>query len=168
MHWQYALVDADWDRKIGYARMQELVDYGATKNVGVLAWYNSSGAWNTTVYTPKGALLTHAQRVTEFARLAKMGIKGVKIDFFAGDGQSMIAYYIGILEDAARAGLLVNFHGATLPRGWTRTYPNLMTAEGVRGLEFTTFTQADQDAVVRHAAMLPFTRTGNSCSRVFT
>ncbi len=158
MHWQYALVDADWDRKIGYARMQELVDYGATNNVGVLVWYNSSGAWNTTKYTPKGALLTHAQRVTEFARLAKMGIKGVKIDFFAGDGQSMIAYYIAILEDAARAGLLVNFHGATLPRGWTRTYPNLMTAEAVKGLEFTTFTQSDQDAVVRHAAMLPFTR----------
>jgi hypothetical protein len=158
MHWQYALVDADWDRKIGYARMQELIDYGAMKHVGMLVWYNSSGPWNTTKYTPKGALLTHAQRVTEFARLAKMGIKGVKIDFFAGDGQSMIAYYIAILEDAARAGLLVNFHGATLPRGWTRTYPNLMTAEAVKGLEFTTFTQADQDAVVRHAATLPFTR----------
>jgi alpha-glucosidase len=52
----------------------------------------------------------------------------------------------------------VNFHGATLPRGWSRTWPNLMTAEAVRGLEFTTFDQADQDAVVRHAAMLPFTR----------
>ena len=158
MHWDYTLVDADWDRKIGFDRMRELAAYGATKNVGVLAWYNSSGAWNTTAYTPKSALLTHARRVKEFARLAAIGIKGVKIDFFAGDGQSMIAYYIAILEDAARAGLLVNFHGATLPRGWTRTYPNLMTAEAVRGLEFTTFTQVDQDAVVRHAAMLPFAR----------
>lgn len=158
MHWNYMLVDADWDRKIGFDRMRELAAYGATKNVGVLAWYNSSGAWNTTAYTPKSALLTHAQRVKEFARLAAIGIKGVKIDFFGGDGQSMIAYYIAILEDAARAGLLVNFHGATLPRGWTRTYPNLMTAEAVRGLEFTTFTQVDQDAVVRHAAMLPFAR----------
>jgi alpha-glucosidase len=158
MHWDYTLVDADWDRKIGISRMRELAAYGASKNIGMLVWYNSSGAWNTTVYTPKGALLTHEQRVTEFARLAGMGIKGVKIDFFGGDGQSMIAYYIAILEDAARAGLLVNFHGATLPRGWARTWPNLMTAEAVRGLEFTTFTQVDQDAVVRHAAMLPFTR----------
>jgi hypothetical protein len=70
----------------------------------------------------------------------------------------MIAYYVDILNDAAKAGLLVNFHGATLPRGWSRTYPNLMTAEAVRGFEFTTFEQVDQDAVPRHAAMLPFTR----------
>jgi hypothetical protein len=87
-----------------------------------------------------------------------MGVKGVKVDFFGGDGRSMIAYYVGILQDAAQAGLLVNFHGATLPRGWARTWPNLMTTEAVRGLEFTTFTQEDQDKVVRHAAMLPFTR----------
>jgi alpha-glucosidase len=158
MHWDYTLVDADWDRKIGDMKMRELVAYGATKNVGILVWYNSSGAWNKTEYSPKGALLTREARVREFARLRDMGIKGVKIDFFAGDGKSMIAYYLDILDDAARAGLLVNFHGATLPRGWSRTWPNLMTAEAVRGFEFTTFFQADQDAVARHAAMLPFTR----------
>jgi alpha-glucosidase len=158
MKWDYALVDADWDRKIGYDRMRELVSYAAGKHVGVLVWYNSSGAWNKTEYSPKGALLTAAQRKAEFARLRAMGIKGVKIDFFPGDGASVIAYYIDLLRDAAQAGLLVNFHGATLPRGLARTYPNLMTAEAVRGLEFTTFEQVDQDAVLRHAAMLPFTR----------
>jgi hypothetical protein len=158
MGWDYTLVDADWDRKIGYDRLGELASYAASKHVGLLAWYNSSGPWNKTEYSPKGKLLTHAQRAAEFARLAGMGVKGVKIDFFAGDGQSMIAYYIDILNDAAAAGLLVNFHGATLPRGWARTFPNLMSAEAVRGLEYTTFTQEDQDAVVRHAAMLPFAR----------
>ena len=158
MKWDYALVDADWDRKIGYDKMRQLAQYGISKKVGVLVWYNSSGLWNQTDYSPKGALLTAPQRRAEFARLKDMGVKGVKIDFFAGDGVSMIAYYVAILKDAADAGLLVNFHGATLPRGWARTYPNLMTAEAVKGLEFTTFTQADQDAVVRHAAMLPFTR----------
>lgn len=158
MHWNYTLIDADWDRKIGYDKVRELAAYGAAKNVGILVWYNSSGPWNKTEYSPKGALLTHEQRVKEFARLRNMGVKGVKIDFFAGDGKSMIAYYIAILRDAANAGLLVNFHGATLPRGWARTFPNLMSAEAVKGLEFTTFTQIDQDAVVRHAAMLPFAR----------
>jgi hypothetical protein len=158
MHWDYTLVDADWDRKIGDDKMRELAAYAASKGIGLLAWYNSSGAWNKTEYSPKGKLLTHAQRAAEFARLADMGVKGVKVDFFAGDGKSMIAYYLDILNDAAAAGLLVNFHGATLPRGWARTWPNLMTAEAVRGLEYTTFTQADQDAVVRHAAMLPFAR----------
>ena len=158
MKWDYALVDADWDRKIGYDKMRELAQYAAGKKVGVLVWYNSSGLWNQTEYSPKGALLTAAQRKKEFARLRDMGIKGVKIDFFPGDGASVMAYYIDLLKDAADAGLLVNFHGATLPRGLARTYPNFMTAEGVKGLEFTTFEQADQNAVLRHAAMLPFTR----------
>ena len=158
MQWDYTLVDADWDRKIGYEKLAELVAYAKGKNIGVLVWYNSSGDWNKTVYSPKGALLTREQRVKEFARLRDIGVKGVKIDFFAGDGASMIGYYIELLNDAADAGLLVNFHGATLPRGLTRTYPNLMTAEAIRGLEFTTFDQADEDVVARHAAMIPFTR----------
>ena len=158
MHWDYTLIDADWDRKIGYDKLRELTAYAASKQIGVLVWYNSSGAWNQTTYSPKGALLTREQRTREFARLKEIGVKGVKIDFFAGDGASMIAYYVAILQDAAQAGLLVNFHGATLPRGWSRTYPHLMTAEAVKGLEFTTFEQRDQDAVPAHAAMLPFTR----------
>jgi hypothetical protein len=158
MHWDYTLIDADWDRKIGYEKVKELADYAATKNVGVLVWYNSSGAWNKTEYSPKSKLLTHEQRVAEFARLRAMGIKGVKVDFFGGDGRSMIAYYVDILKDAAAAGLLVNFHGATLPRGWERTWPNLMTMEAVKGLEYTTFAQEDEDAVATHAAMQPFTR----------
>jgi alpha-glucosidase len=158
MRWNYTLVDAEWDRRIGYDKLRELTTYAAGKAVGILVWYNSSGSWNQTPQTPKSALLTHEQRVREFARLRDIGVKGIKVDFFAGDGQSMIAYYIGILQDAAQAGLLVNFHGATLPRGWSRTWPNLMSAEAVRGLEYTTFDQKDEDAVPRHVAMLPFTR----------
>ncbi len=158
MQWDYTLVDADWDRKIGFDRMRELVQYAAAKKIGILVWYNSSGAWNKTEYSPKGALLTRASRKREFARLRDMGVKGVKIDFFAGDGKSMIAYYVDMLQDAADAGLLVNFHGATLPRGWSRTFPNLMTVEAVKGFEFTSFDQKDQDAMPPHAAMLPFSR----------
>lgn len=158
MHWDYTLVDAEWDKKIGYEKIKELVDYAATKNIGIILWYNSSGEWNTTPYSPKSQLLSHDQRVKEFTRLRDMGIKGLKIDFFGGDGRSMIAYYIDILKDAADYGLLVNFHGATLPRGWQRTYPNLMTMEAIKGFEFTTFSQSDQDAVPTHAAMAPFAR----------
>jgi hypothetical protein len=87
-----------------------------------------------------------------------IGVKGIKVDFFGGDGASMQAYYVDLLKESAAAGLLMNFHGATLPRGWSRTYPNLMTVEAVRGFEFATFTQEGQDQVVRHSAMLPFTR----------
>jgi len=158
MNWQYCLVDVDWDTKIGYAKIKELAGYARTKNVGLLLWYNSAGGWNTVPYTPKGLLLTHESREKEFARLEAMGIKGVKIDFFNGDGQSMIKYYTDILHDAARHKLLVNFHGATLPRGWARTYPHLMTTEAVKGFEMVTFEQKVADVQANHCAMLPFTR----------
>jgi hypothetical protein len=158
MHWPYTLVDADWDRKIGDAKMKELADYAKTQGVGLLAWYNSSGAWNDTEYSPKSALLTREARAREFARMKAIGIKGLKVDFFGGDGASMQAYYVDLLKETAAAGLLLNFHGATLPRGWSRTYPNLLTTEAVKGFEFASFTQEDQDKVVRHAATLPFAR----------
>jgi hypothetical protein len=103
-------------------------------------------------------MLTHESRVKEFERLKAMGVAGLKIDFFGGDGQSQIAYYHDILADAAPYGFLMNFHGATLPRGWQRTYPHLMTMEAIRGLEFVTFEQANADQEPSHAAMLPFTR----------
>lgn len=158
MGWNYTLVDAEWDRQIGDAKMKALADYGRTKGVGLLAWYNSAGDWNDTPQTPRSALLTAADRQREFARMKAIGVKGLKVDFFGGDGASMQAYYVALLKESAATGLLMNFHGATLPRGWSRTYPQLMTVEAVRGLEFTTFTQEDQDAVATHAAMLPFTR----------
>lgn len=158
MGWRYTLVDAGWDTQIGEAGLRELVEHAAARRVRILVWYNSAGDWNTTPQTPRSRLLTHADRVREFTRVRELGIAGVKIDFFGGDGQSMIAYYHDLMEDAAAAGLLVNFHGATLPRGWARTYPNLMTVEAVRGLEFITFEQSNADEEPTHAAMLPFTR----------
>lgn len=158
MNWEYCLIDADWDRKIGYDKIQELVNYANYKNIGILLWYNSSGDWNTTTYSPKSLLLTSTQREKEFALLKEMGVKGIKVDFFGGDGQSVIAYYHDILQDAAKHGLMVNFHGATLPRGWHRTYPNLMTVEAVRGFENVTFRQEEADKQAVHCTMQPFTR----------
>src|SRR5690606_17002652 len=102
--------------------------------------------------------LTHEQRQQEFARLHSMGIKGVKIDFFAGDGKSMMQYYGDILKDAAEYQLLVNFHGSTLPRGLQRTYPNFMTSEAVKGFEMISFFQPNADLEASHANILPFAR----------
>ena len=158
MNWAYCLIDADWDQKIGYDKMNELTKYAASKNVKILVWYNSAGSWNTTPYTPKDKLLTSESRAKEFKKLNEIGVSGVKIDFFGGDGQSMIAYYHGILKDAAKHKLLVNFHGATLPRGWHRTYPNLMTVEAIKGEEFITFEQENANLQASHCTLLPFTR----------
>ncbi|MBW4361100.1 glycoside hydrolase family 97 protein [Flavobacterium taihuense] len=158
MNWPYCLIDADWDTRIGDAKMKELVAHAAAKNVKLLVWYNSSGSWNSTEYHPKGKLLTHADRDKEFSKLQEMGIAGVKVDFFGGDGQSMIAYYHAMLKDAAEHKLLVNFHGATLPRGLQRTFPNLISTEAVKGQEYITFFQDIADLQPSHCSMLPFAR----------
>ena len=158
MHWQYVLIDADWDQKIGWEKMQQLAAYAKQKNVDLWVWYNSSGAWNNTVYSPKSALLTRADRIKHFAKLQAMGIKGIKVDFFPGDGSSVMAYYEAMLKDAAAHQLMVNFHGTTLPRGLQRTYPNLMTSEAVKGFEMISFFQAFADKEAQHAATLVFTR----------
>ena len=158
MNWPYCLIDADWNKRIGDEKMIQLVHYAKDKNVKLLVWYNSSGAWNSTVYEPKSKLLTAEDRNKEFTKLNEMGIAGVKVDFFGGDGQSMIAYYHAILKDAAAQKLLINFHGATLPRGWQRTYPNLLTTEAIKGEEFITFTQEVADLQPSHCTMIPFAR----------
>ena len=158
LKWQYCLLDAGWDRLIGYDSVKLLADYAKTKNVGLILWYNSAGSWNTVTFTPKDKLLTHESRVKEFSRLKAMGIKGLKIDFFAGDGQSMINYYHDLLEDAAQYGLLLNFHGATLPRGLQRTYPNFMTAEAIHGYEMITFGQQAANRAPSHSVMAAMVR----------
>lgn len=158
MKWEYCLLDAFWDAVLGYDKVKELADYAATLNVGLLLWYNSSGEWNTTPLSPKSKLLTAELREAEFSRLEAMGIKGVKIDFFAGDGQSVMQYYNDLFIDAARHHLLVNCHGTTLPRGWQRTFPNVVTMEAVKGFEYSTFSQGYQNMIPTQSCMWLFTR----------
>lgn len=158
MGWEYCLIDAFWDSKIGYETLGELCAYAATKNIGILVWYNSAGSWNTTPLTPRDKMLTKESREAEFKKIAALGVKGVKVDFFGGDGQSVMAYYQDIFEDAARYQLLVNCHGSTFPRGWQRTYPNLLTMEAIKGFEFVTFGQENADKQPSHCAVIPFTR----------
>ncbi len=158
MGWEYCLIDAEWDRRIGYEKLGELCTYAAAKNVGVLVWYNSAGSWNTTPLTPRDKMLTKESRELEFKKIVSLGVKGIKVDFFGGDGQSVMTYYQDIIEDAARYGLMVNCHGATVPRGWQRTYPNLVSLESIKGFEFVTFDQTNADKQAIHCAAIPFTR----------
>ena len=158
MGWRYCLIDALWDKQIGYDKAADLVKYARGKGVSILLWYNSAGSWNVAPQTPRDKMLTHESRIAEFEKLKALGVAGLKIDFFGGDGQSMIDYYLDILNDAAPYGFAMNFHGATLPRGWQRTYPNLMTMEAIKGMEYCTFEQVNADQEPTHATMLPFTR----------
>ena len=80
------------------------------------------------------------------------------MDFFLPDGHEMVDYYLDILEDAARHHLLVDFHGCTIPRGWSRTWPNLMSMEAVYGAEWYNNNRRMTNAAAAHNATLPFTR----------
>jgi hypothetical protein len=158
MGWEYCLVDVGWDITIGWEKLSHLAKHAASKNVGLIVWYNSSGDWNTVPYTPKDKLLTSESRNEEFSKLKALGIKGIKVDFFGGDGQSMMDYYQDILIDAHKYQLMVNCHGSTYPRGLERTYPNLVSMEAIRGLEYATFGQETADKVPAKVATVPFTR----------
>lgn len=158
MKWHYILIDANWDRFIGYEKMADFVKKANTRNVDVILWYNSNGPWNDAPQGPKHKMHEREVRRAEFARLQQMGVKGVKVDFFGGDKQATMKLYLDLFRDAADYGILVNCHGATIPRGWQRTYPNLVTMEAVKGMEYCTFEQANADRQPQHAAVLPFTR----------
>ncbi len=158
MNWEYCLVDALWDTQIGYENIENLAESASSKNIKLLLWYNSAGDWNTVTLTPHNKLVTAESRIAEFQNLQEMDIGGIKVDFFGGDGQSMMKYYIDILKDGADHNLAINFHGCTFPRGWHRTYPNLVTMEAVKGEEYVTFSQGDADQQPIHCTILPFTR----------
>ncbi|MEM8907962.1 MAG: glycoside hydrolase family 97 catalytic domain-containing protein [Bacteroidota bacterium] len=157
MNWKYTLVDANWDQMKG-GDLAKLARYAASKEVGLLVWYNSGGPHNTVTEAPRNRMHEQAQRRAEFKRLQKMGVKGIKVDFWQSDKQWMIQYYLDLLQDAADHQLLVNFHGCTLPRGWSRTYPNLLTMEAVRGGEQYKFDPNFPEKAPRHNTILPFTR----------
>ena len=155
---EYVLIDNWWDEKIGREKIADLVAYARSKGVDVILWYNSNGDWNDAPQTPQDRMHTPEVRAEEMAWLQKIGVKGLKVDFFGGDKQAVMALYDGILRDAATYGLCINFHGATIPRGWDRMYPNFITCEAVRGMEFCTFEQANADHEPEHCATLPFAR----------
>jgi len=157
MGWEYSLVDANW-QELGDKKIRELVNYANEKSVGVLFWYNSGGDHNKVTEQPRDRLQEQSIRRQEFKFLNEIGAKGVKVDFFHSDKQNRIQQYIGILEDAEEFQLMVNFHGCTLPRGWTRTYPHLMSMEAVKGEECYGFDKNYPVKAPWHNTILPFTR----------
>ena len=158
MGYQSVLIDAFWDRQIGYDRIAELARYGKTKGVGLFLWYNSNGSWNDAPQTPIGKMNNARIRRAEMKWMHDNGIRGIKVDFFGGDKQPMMQLYEDILADANDFGLLVIFHGCTLPRGWERMYPNYAASEAVLASENMHFGQGSCDAEARNACIHPFIR----------
>lgn len=140
--WSDVLIDAgwsEWNEGAPDELVRELLAYGAEKGVGIHLWYNSGGPNNEARGQPRDRMHDAPTRRREFARIAALGVRGVKVDFWHSDKQLHIARYLDLLADAADHRLMVNFHGCTLPRGWERRFPNLMTMEAVRGGETYAF-----------------------------
>ncbi len=158
LHLPYVLIDAEWDEMKDGKTIEDAVAYARSQGVSPLIWYNSSVGWVDGAPGPKYRLNKAEDREREFAWCERIGVAGVKIDFFSGDTQMNMNYCIDLLESAARHHLLVNFHGATIPRGWQRTYPNLLSTEGVLGAEWYNNGSTLTNKAASHNATLPFTR----------
>ena len=154
----YVLIDWEWDVMGNGGTIHDAIAKAEAVSVRPLVWYNSSTAWTIGAGGPLYRLNKPEDREREFAWLAEMGVAGVKIDFFDGDTRATMDYCIDLLESASRHHLLVNFHGATIPRGWQRTYPNLMSVEAVYGAEWYNNRSTLTDRASAHNATLPFTR----------
>ena len=158
MGYQSVLVDALWDKQIGRDKIEELAKYGKNKGVALYLWYNSNGYWNDAPQTPRGIMDNAIARRKEMKWMQSIGIRGIKVDFLGGDKQMTMQLYEDILSDANEYGLLVIFHGCTLPRGWERMYPNFASSEAVLASENLHFSQGSCDNEAFNATLHPFIR----------
>lgn len=163
MGYEYMLVDNWWDTNIGHERIPELVKYANSKNVDVWLWYSSSGYWNDIVQGPTSRMSNSIVRKKEMKWMQSLGIKGIKVDFFGGDKQETLRLYEDILADANEYGLMVIFHGCTLPRGWERMYPNYAGSEAVLASENLIFGQNHCDLEAKNATLHPVCRNTVGC-----
>jgi alpha-glucosidase len=158
LHCEYLLVDAGWrterwgwlaDGGDVWARLAELCEYAADRNVGIVVWH---------AY-PEGrddgpGLTRREDRIELFRRCEAAGVKGIKIDFFNSESRETIEVYEDLLRLGAEHRLTINFHGANKPTGEVRTWPNEVTREGIREQEYLLWDQLP----LPHYSALPFTR----------
>lgn len=156
--WPYILIDAFWDKNIGYDRMEDLVKYARSKGVEIFLWYSSSGWWNDIESGPINVMSDAIARKRDMRWMNKIGVKGIKVDFFGGDKQETMRLYEQILSDADDNGIMVIFHGCTLPRGWERMYPNFVGSEAVLASENIYFGQWAADKEAKDTSTHPFIR----------
>ena len=147
---EYVILDEGWavNKKADLFQvvpeidLQELIDYGAERNVGIVLWAGHA------------AIDKDMERVCQ--HFSDMGVAGFKVDFMDRDDQKVVEFYYRMAETAARYNLFIDFHGAYKPTGLNRTYPNVLNHEGVYGLE-----QAKWDGnsdLVTNEVTIPFIR----------
>ncbi|MCS7043380.1 MAG: glycoside hydrolase family 97 protein [Bryobacteraceae bacterium] len=144
---EYIILDEGW-YKLGNVldvvpevNMEEITAYARQKNVGVILWV----VWKTLADQMQAAL----------DQYAKWGVKGIKVDFMQRDDQKLVRFYHELAREAAKRKMLVDYHGAQRPAMMTRTWPNIISVEGVRGLEWSKWSREIEPP---HTVLLPFTR----------
>ena len=137
--WNHVLVDCGWDA----AWVPELVAYASQRNVCIHLW----SAWRD---------LDGPEKINKLALWHSWGVCGVKIDFMESESRERYQWYESILSETARLGLMVNFHGSVIPRGWARTYPQVIGYEAIRGAEYYVFYKEPLTSV--HNVCQVFTR----------
>lgn len=185
MGYEYVLVDNWWDTnlpkreevKMGKGKeikdsgslydgehcIEDLIDYAHSQGVDVWLWYSSSGYWNDIVQGPTSRMDNSIVRKREMRWMKQMGVKGIKVDFFGGDKQETMRLYEQILSDADDNGLMVIFHGCTIPRGWERMFPNYVGSEAVLASENIIFGQQFCDMEAKFATLHPVCRNAIGC-----
>ena len=143
----YVILDEGW-YKLGNVldvvpeiNMEELTAYAKQKNVGIILWV----VWKT----------LDDQLIPALDQFEKWGVKGIKVDFMQRSDQILMDYYTRVSRECAKRKLLVDFHGDQKPASMTRTWPNLISTEGVRGMEWSKWSA---DSEPKHNVTLPFTR----------
>jgi alpha-glucosidase len=146
---EYLLIDEGWSadssdilREKQSVNLRDIIDYGKKKNVRVLLWV----IWKALDMKLEPAL----------EKFEKLGVAGIKVDFMQRDDQWMMEFYERVAREAAKRHLLVDFHGSCKPTGLGREYPNVMTFEGVTGLE--QYKWGDEKANPKQELILPFVR----------
>ena len=156
--YEYTLVDNWWDTQIGHEKIEKLSEYAQSKGVHLMLWFNSNGFENDAPQGPRNIMSNSIARKKEMAWMKKIGVKGIKVDFFGGDKQETMRLYEEILSDANDYGIQVIFHGCTLPRGWERMYPNYVGSEGALASENVYFTDYHAKKEGFEMTMHPFSR----------
>lgn len=153
----YNLLDQGWEKnfptggRTQWDVLKQLADSARALNVKLWVWKPWSPQGNP--FFPDPGIVDSAARHTFFVQCAQAGVAGIKIDFFNGEPQATMAWQEAALKDAAQLHLLIDFHGTVKPAGQSRTYPNELTREGIRGLEYQTST-----SYPFHNTTIPFTR----------
>jgi alpha-glucosidase len=142
MGWEYTLFDAGWQR----AGLKRISGYAQSKGIAPLAWFFASDFYDS------------EKRAKKLDEMKSAGVRGVKVDFWCSDRQEAIAAMNSLFRDAASRQMVVNTHGCTIPRGWQRTWPNLLTAEAVLGTESYFFEPKYTEKAAELNTVLPFTR----------